>query len=864
MTRLGTKLALLAGAALWIDVPSAYAEAAANEDSNADIIVTARRIEERLQDVPASIQVFNQQALNDHNISSVTDLAIVTPSLSAQQTFGADLARFQIRGFVQESDGAPSVGIYFADAVVPRGGANSVNAGNGAGPGAFFDLQSVQVLKGPQGTLFGRNTTGGAILIAPQKPTGKLEGYAEGSVGNYNLYRLQGVLNIPVSDTFKLRLGVDHEKRDGYLHNYSGVGPKDFANINYTAIRASALWNITPDIENYTVFSWSHSHNNGSSAQIQECVTPAQIAINGYNFGSLGSVFALMGCGNLARRNANGGANDPYAVTSPHLNPYVDIRSWQVVNTTTWRATDNLTIKNIANYAQFKQSENTEFFGVDLLVSDINPALPSLHVPFSTIAGTSGGPMSNQRTFTDEVQLQGKSADGKLTYILGAYFEVSTPITPGGNAPPTLLNCSDYATLKCTDPLGLLTAAVPGGPFSIGSVGAQQSRISYRDHAFFGQATYAITKQLKVEAGFRYTWDSQDNTTQYLVYHFVPPGFPTPATGYKDVSCYGQNGLTNITDYGVYNASNPNTCTANFHGSWHKPTWVIDLTYQPTQDIMVYAKYGRGYRAGTLIATAPFTPLVAVRPEKVDFYELGLKSSWNGAVKGIFNITGFYNNFSDQQLLFSYTPINPGNPRSAGSINAGKSKIYGLEIEGSVTPLEGLTLGINYTYLRTRLDDVPNILQIVSSFGIDPAQFSTFYRTDQGFVVGDPLAFAPRNKLSLTASYTLPVSASLGKITLSGTYQHTDSQLANYFDRNSPAPALRKYSTIPAYDLVNLNLNWSNVAGGPVDLSFFVTNLLDKKYYTNFPGVGLATPFEIGSLGEPRMFGMRVKVKFGS
>src|SRR5262249_16693242 len=149
-----------------------------------EIVVTARRKEEVIQDVPIAITVYNQERLNERNIISGADLGTYTPSLSVNTRFGPDQASFAIRGFTQELPTTASVGFYLADVVAPRGG-GSVTAGDGAGPGSFFDLQNVQILKGPQGTLFGRNTTGGAILLVPQKPTHTFEGYLEGSGGDY-------------------------------------------------------------------------------------------------------------------------------------------------------------------------------------------------------------------------------------------------------------------------------------------------------------------------------------------------------------------------------------------------------------------------------------------------------------------------------------------------------------------------------------------------------------------------------------------------------------------------------------------------------------------------------------------------------
>ena len=161
----GTALALALSA-------PAYAQ---DEDEDA-IIVTARRVEENLQEVPISITVLSSEAIAERNISNAGELGAYVPSLATNANFGPEKSSFSIRGFIQEGRTSPSVAVYFADVVAPR--ANSgTTSGNGAGVGAFMDLQNVQVLKGPQGTLFGRNTTGGAILLVPTKPTDNLEGY---------------------------------------------------------------------------------------------------------------------------------------------------------------------------------------------------------------------------------------------------------------------------------------------------------------------------------------------------------------------------------------------------------------------------------------------------------------------------------------------------------------------------------------------------------------------------------------------------------------------------------------------------------------------------------------------------------------
>ena len=215
--------ALSAGMLLSIAAPAQAQNTSAQratDSGDAPIIVTARRTEEKLQDVPISITVFNQQQLTDRNVTNAQDLAAFTPSLSTTTTFGTENSTYALRGFVHETGTSPSVGVYFAEVVAPRGPSQGFPAGDGAGPGMFFDLQNVQVLKGPQGTLFGRNTTGGAVLLVPHRPTDKFEGYVEGSIGNYDLRRLQGVLNVPLGEAARLRVGGDWQQRDGFYRQF--------------------------------------------------------------------------------------------------------------------------------------------------------------------------------------------------------------------------------------------------------------------------------------------------------------------------------------------------------------------------------------------------------------------------------------------------------------------------------------------------------------------------------------------------------------------------------------------------------------------------------------------------------------------
>jgi iron complex outermembrane receptor protein len=419
---------------------SASAQTAAGDDTGVQaieqVVVTATRREERLQDVPISITVFNQQQLSNNNITTADQLATYTPSLTTDNRFGTENSTFTIRGFTQEIRTAPSVGVFFADVVAPRGGGSSVPAGDGAGPGMLFDLQNVQVLKGPQGTLFGRNTTGGDVLLVPVKPGSEFGGYVEGSYGNFDMKRIQGVINIPVNDTMRLRIGVDHEDRDGYLTNTSGVGPSRFGDVDYIALRGSFVWDITPDLENYTIASYMHSDNHGTVPRLYACDPTSQLEP---------ATAVYESC--MAQLN-DGKPHGWWDVENFLPDAKNETRQWQVINTTTWQASDNLTVKNIASYAEFYQTDKSDTFGTNFTVAD-----KTFVTDFTSIGGTSSAGLpfqtsiiypaaskytNAQRTITEELQLQGRGLGGKLIWQGGGYLELSDPLANVATLSPPL------------------------------------------------------------------------------------------------------------------------------------------------------------------------------------------------------------------------------------------------------------------------------------------------------------------------------------------------------------------------------------------------------------------------------------------
>lgn len=834
------RLFLAASTAMVTSTP-ALAQSATDE-----IVVTARRVEERLQDVPISMTVFNDQQLNNRNVTSGADLATYTPSLSANARYGPETATFALRGFVQENFTSPSVAVYFADVIGPRA-QGGTPGGNGAGVGQFFDIQNVQILKGPQGTLFGRNTTGGAVLIVPQRPKDELGGYVEGSIGNYDMYRLQGVLNVPLSDTFKVRLGFERQKRDGYLKNRSGIGPDALGDVNYWAVRAGIVAELTPSLENYTIVRYSHSDTNGIVGKMTVANAPGcDQGVDRSRFGlprpgTTASFLAPLACAQtLARTKAQGYGY--WDVENGNADPSLKINQWSIINTTTWEASDTITVKNIASYQQFSQSQAFNIGADNYVIPDTNPNPAFRGLPFTWVGLNPGGNFNNveQYTATEELQIQGRSSDGKLNYVVGGYYETSKPsspfqgsyspitytssvaVAPGVTIPVlTTLSCTDINTLQCRGVDSLGSGRFPG------LIQNSLTRYRYENIGLFAQGTYNLTDQLSVTGGIRYTMDKVQGEGATRQIFFFAPNTPT-------FTCAAFPGRA---------ANDPENCLTRINQKSKKPTWLIDIDYKPAPDVLLYAKYARGYRQGNVNASN--TVPVSWGPEKVDAYEIGAKTSFRGTLSGYINAAAFYNDFSNQQLAANLNP-DPSIPNNTNSpaqaiVNAGTSTIKGVEVDAALGAY-GANVTIGYAYLDTKLKSY------------SPPIFAGYLPPTTGAVVGGALPQSPKHRITITPSYTLPFDESIGRVTIAATYTYTAKQIAS---SDSPLGML------PSTSLWNLNLNWNSIAGRPVDLSGFITNLTNEKYPVFIGNSWVSTGTESLILGQPRMYGLRLKVRFG-
>lgn len=251
-----------------------------------------------------------------------------------------------------------------------------------------------------------------------------------------------------------------------------------------------------------------------------------------------------------------------------------------------------------------------------------------------------------------------------------------------------------------------------------------------------------------------------------------------------------------------------------------------------------------GYRQGSVSPNAA-DGYATFDPEKVDTYEVGTKITLNGAVRGYFNLAAFYNKFSNQQIAATFTPSQAsGLPQSDGIVNAGRSRIYGAEIEALIIPVEGLSFSGSYAYLNTKLQSIDPIVIPAGSIYLTGVPTSR---------VGDDLPFTPRHKFTVSANYELPVDENIGKISFGAVYSYSASQLTSL--------AAGPFYRIDSFGTLNLNLNWKNVGGSDFDVSLFGTNVTNEKYLNNASGLG---GFYVGRYGEQRIYGAKLRYNFGS
>lgn len=377
---------------LWAPVVAAQE---AGAETYEDIVVTARRVEENIQDVPLAVTALSSKNLQDAQVTTARDLVTLVPSLNVGSGNAKEANRLTIRGQGVTAGAGPGVSVYLADAPLPQFGAG--------GPGLYFDLANIQVLNGPQGTLFGRNTTGGAVLFTPQRPQSENSGWVQVGYGDYNNRELSGVLNLDVvPGLLAVRVAGEVRKRDGYTLNLEDGRHVD--NLNYHALRASALLTPSDSISNYTIFFHQKSETNGTGISLVE-VNPAVARVRPF----LSEIF-----GELEEQKKRGPR-----VTRMDGDSYWQSKAYGVINTLTVDLADSITFKNISSYVDTHIMNVFDSDGSRFTINN------SRKTP---LAGNSSATGQNRTEyFTNESQVSGSLLDDNLTYVAGYYYEKYQP-----------------------------------------------------------------------------------------------------------------------------------------------------------------------------------------------------------------------------------------------------------------------------------------------------------------------------------------------------------------------------------------------------------------------------------------------------
>lgn len=691
--------------------------------STGDIVVTARRRDEALQDVPISVSAISGEQLAKSGVTDVQGLQYRTPSLSITSAQSQrNTVAFSLRGQrTQETQlfTDPPVGTYFAEVVQPR----PYGFGN-----SLYDLQSVQVLKGVQGTLFGRNMTGGAVLVEPQRPKlGEFSGEVRGQYGNYNMHDIFGVVNVPVGDTVALRFTGKTRERDGWSHDI-GSGLR-LDNQNYDTFRISALVEPFDGFESLTIYDWYRSRENGTASFLTATSFPSALSnyeglrAAGLIDTNIPAQFAQAQALFRAKRftlnsgSGNGSNLDAFG------RPFENIKNWGITNKTTWNLTDNLTLKNIFGYRKQRRDMVQDYDGI--------PAF--LISPYQE---------SRSRNISEELQLQIKALDNRLDLIAGAYYFEEKGID--GSIANTLpeLNIVGAGRNPRTTPASLFLTANPGEGYS-------------RTAAAFLAGTFKFTDQLSLSGGLRYNYDKRKITVSP-----AQPNFPN-ADG-----TFGRCSFdTDVTTPGVQRVP-LDQCAFTNSKSFKEWTYDATIQYEPSPEVTTYASYRRGFRAGGFSTRA--TDAITLRPflpEFVDEYEVGLKTNHRlGAGRLTTSTALFRQDGSDVQK--QRATFIDGNVFTIVD-NTAAQRNTGGEFEANFST-EAFSLAAFYSYTKVKIREGRVVLNGIPEF-------------EQRGV--------PRHQAGATATLSPPVSENLGELNFILNYTWRSKIFLDDFEAQGIQPA---------------------------------------------------------------------------
>ena len=863
------------------------AAAAANPtESIGDIIVTAQKRSEQLQKVPLAVSAFNQKSLELSGVREVQDLRLQVPNLSFSRT-AVNSANVSIRGIgstITSISADGGVGVHQNNA--PLLSSRLVDAD-------FFDVERVEVLRGPQGTLYGRNATGGVLNVITSKPTSKLSASVTGEYGNYDSKKVLGVLNVPLNDMFAARFAGIYYNRDGVARNY------------YTGRRADGrdLWagratlGFTPSSDLKAFLLYEHFNENDTRLRftnIRCTPDPGPTNVGGVALAnpvvrgllsqgckaasiytaaargtpnSFGTVYGPLGLATgLLSRDAFAGVqqpDDPRGFTSV-IDPTYRARNDLVQLNVDWNVTPDLQASVLGSYSK-------DFFEAR---SDLYSGVATAGV-FNTTALAPGGVLNDPQlgalSFPADVQISTKQVVQKSVEArLQSSFAGPVNFNVGG----IYFKADAYqdfllATNLFTAYSGVLNqggANIYIDPLANPDRTGHNYLISHTPYALesyagFGEVYWDITRTLKLTGGLRYTVDRKRQTDSSTLF--------TPGRG----------------------TTNPIDARATFK----ETTGKINISWQPdfsfTSSSLFYASYSKGYKGGGFngvaggVGTVPLT----FAPEFVNAFEIGTKNTMLGG-NLVVNLTGFLYNYNDYQIAKLV-----GVSAATENIDA---RVKGLELETILQPVRRLRLNGNLALLDTNIKNglsvdpanptagdpaftlvkagsgnncvVPTaaLARILGGInagaipapallGVCTGSFATAGVTPSAGIAtnlrGRQLPNAPRWTVNLGAQYTVDVTGDLSA-TLRGDYYRQGGSFAQIYNTD--------YDRLRGYDNVNMTLTFEHKVLN-LDVQAFVRNLSNNNSIaTTIQTNQLFGVFNQVFLVEPRSYGIRVTKRF--
>jgi iron complex outermembrane recepter protein len=765
-----------------------------------EIVVTARRQNEDLEKVPVAVDALSTSALTEQHVTNEQELQTAVPGLLTAAATSTNQLAFSIRGQALDaySYASPTVVAYFDE--FQTGGTSSTT---------FFDLQSVQVLKGPQGTLFGRNATGGAVLYTTTQPGKELEGYFNYTAGNFNEQKLEGAVTIPLAGWASVRFAAEDEHRDGYEHNiYLDVDEGSIDNRNF---RGTLLLTPLDALQNTTTIQYGRQGGNSGALKIvsanvscppsPQCAAvelfPPGVPTGGTYPAKLASYKGLL---NFIAMESK----QPFWNVWNYNDDGHDAQLKEAVNKTTYTGNADLSIENIVGYNQVVSRDRTDTDGSPFQILTIGPI---------------GGPKTegilySTEQYSEELQLAGSALAKRLNYLVGAYYARDNE---GDNA---LLNIGCGSIAFPVTPENPSGCEVPGG-FRYNFENDEESR------ALFGQASYEFIDKLRATAGYRETWE--DVNFRYVDDGSLP----------KDAHHLAGVPLPPIL-------------------SEREPSWTLGLDYQLTPETLLYIAQRGGFRVGGFNGTSIVqtstgaTNIDSFKPEIARDLELGIKYAGRlGQFPVRINADVYEERVRDAQRV-----VYAG--AAAFTVNADKTQVDGFELDALIDLTSWLRAGLNYAYTDARYTDgSTHFTQVDAITGA----------IDNRTVILGPYGDAPRNTGSLYLRVAHDLPNSLGQVVV-----RQDIYSQSYFYRTNLAGSvnvppngigpLDPNTKIGGYTLLNARLEWNDIAGSKVHAAAYVKNMLNKQYEVGGVGLGAVVGVDSVILGTPRMAGLEVGSRF--